>query len=255
MCNYKLFNKIIVATKKLSGNMNKHLKINRALYQYIIIYSITLFMLSCEKSTQTILSVPFSEKEIEVDGVIETKEWKQAILIENLISTWNKVDIDKTKFKAFVSTNYFNFYFNVVDSTLLTVPFEKELSVESEDRVELFFSKDTTLTEYYCIEIDPKGNTLDYLAKNYRNFNENWNFKSKKIAAKITDTGYIVEGRISLKELKELGISNPFYLGIFRADFKSNMSDDVTWFSWRKPSSLQPDFHIPSAFGKTILKY
>ena len=240
--------------KELSENMDKHLKINKVLYQYIIIFSVALFIFSCKKSSQSMLSVPFSEKEIKVDGVIEERGWKQAVLIENLISTWDKVDTDKTKFKAFVSTNYFNFCFNVRDSTLLTVPFEKELSVASEDRVELFFSNDTTLTKYYCIEIDPKGNVLDYSAKNYRNFSKAWNFKSKKIAARITDNGYIVEGKISLKELNELGLSNPFYLGVFRADFKSSKSDDVTWFSWRKPRSLKPDFHIPSAFGKTLLK-
>ncbi|MGI9551771.1 MAG: sugar-binding protein [Aurantibacter sp.] len=200
------------------------------------------------------LSVPFWEKEIKVDGVIDEGAWEQVSLIEKLVSPWDKDGSDKTKFRAFVSTNYFNFCFQVEDNTLITVPFEKELSVASEDRIELFFSNDTTLAKYYCIEIDPKGNVLDYSAKYYRDFSENWNFKSKKAATKITDTGYTVEGKISLKELNELGVSNPFYLVIFRGDFKRPKLDDVTWFSWIIPSSSQPDFHIPSTFGKILLK-
>jgi len=207
-----------------------------------------------EKLTQSIFSIPFSEKEIKVDGLIGEDVWEQAVLVENLFAPWEKNHADKTKFRAFVSKDYFNFYFQVADNTLITVPFEKELSVASEDRVELFFSNDTTLAKYYCIEIDPKGNVLDYSAKHYREFNENWNFQSKKVVAKITDASYFVEGKISLKELNELGISNTFYLGIFRADFKSHKPDEVTWFSWIKPDSSEPDFHIPSAFGKTIFE-
>lgn len=206
------------------------------------------------KKEKSMLSIPFSEKEIKIDGHIDEDDWEQAVSVESLFAPWEKNHSDKTKFRAFVSKNYFNFCFRVEDNTLITVPFEKELSVASEDRVELFFSNDTTLAKYYCIEIDPKGNVLDYVAKNYREFNDNWNFKSKKVGTKITDTSYIVEGKISLKELNELGISNTFYLGIFRADFKSHKSDDVTWFSWIKPDSSDPDFHIPSAFGKTVLQ-
>lgn len=227
---------------------------NKMLHWHILIFSVALIMFSCEKSTQSKLSVPFSEKEIKVDGAINEGAWEQAVLVENLHSPWDKNSMDKTKFKTFVTNNYFNFCFQVMDNTLITVPFENELSVASEDRVELFFSNDSTLTKYYCIEIDPNGNILDYSAKYYRVFSESWDFKSTIVATKITDIGYIVEGKISLKELHELGILNPFHLGVFRADFKSYKPDDITWFSWIKPSSSQADFHIPSAFGKTLLK-
>ena len=191
---------------------------------------------------------------MKVDGVIDEAEWEQAVSVENLVAPWEKNVLDKTKFQAFVSDDYFNFYFHVEDNTLTTVPFEKELSVASEDRVELFFSSDITLAKYYCIEMDPKGNILDYSAKHYREFDDKWDFKNKKIATKIMDGTYIVEGRILLEELNELGISDTFHLGIFRADFKSQKPDDVTWFSWIKPDSQDPDFHIPSAFGKTVLE-
>ena len=48
-----------------------------------------------------------------------------------------------------------------------------------EDRVELFFSNLTTLSEYYCIEIDPLGRILDYSAKHNRKFDENWDVKGR----------------------------------------------------------------------------
>ena len=211
-------------------------------------------MLSCKDSTQPFLAIPTLEKEITVDGVIGEEEWRQAVTIEGLLSPWGTDNLDNTNFKVFISDNYFNFCFYVEDTTLVTIPFKQELSVAAEDRVELFFSKDPNLSKYYCIEIDPKGNILDYSAEYYRHFKEDWGFKSKKVVANTTDVGYIIEGKISLKELHELGIVNPFYLGIFRADFKSSKSDDVTWFSWKKPNSSHPDFHIPSAFEKVLVK-
>lgn len=213
-----------------------------------------LLLISCSNSDEPKLSLPLLEKEIKVDGLIEKGEWEQAIVLENLVAPWKEEKRDKTRFRAFVSPKAFNFAFQVMDSTITTIPFENELSVESEDRVELFFSSDTSLMKYYCIEIDPMGNVLDYSAKYYREFNQSWNFNSKALASKITDNGYIVEGKISLNELNKLGLSNPFYLGIFRADFKSNMADEVTWFSWIKPKSASPDFHIRSAFGEAEWK-
>lgn len=232
--------------------MAKHLKMNDMFLKYVYFFSITLLISSCKSTTQ--LTIPLLEKEITEDGVINQQEWEQAVVLKNLNAPWGSDKEDKTTFRSFSSSTYFNFYFHVEDDTPVTVPFETELSVVVEDRVELFFSKDTTLTNYYGLEIDMKGKVLDYSAQYYRKFNNDWDFESKTISAKMTDTGYIVEGKILLQELKELGITNPFYLGVFRADFKSHKPNDVTWYSWIKPISLEPDFHIPSAFGKVIIK-
>jgi hypothetical protein len=93
---------------------------------------------------------------------------------------------------------------------------------------------------------------LDYSAQFYRKFNEQWNFENVDIAASMRDSGYSVEGRISLDVLKNMGIISNFYLGVFRADFRR--SGEVTWYSWILPKSIEPDFHIPSAFEKIYLK-
>lgn len=221
--------------------------------KYILILWLTIILFDCQKPEQSSLNIPFFDKELKVDGIISEREWKQGEMVDGLVAPWDTDYIDYTKFNAFVSNDYFNFCFNVIDSTLITLPFKDELTITREDRVELFFSSSTTLMNYYCIEIDPNGNVLDYSAKYYRDFGERWNFKSAEIATKITNQGYLIEGRILIDELKMLGISEEFYLGIFRADFKSQISDDVTWISWINPLSLNPYFHIPSALGRVTL--
>ncbi|WP_339923669.1 sugar-binding protein [uncultured Cyclobacterium sp.] len=223
------------------------------LSQYVS-FSVLLLLVSFAKSTESKFLIPYSENEITLDGEIETGEWEKFASLEHLTAPWENDSTDQTEFKAFVSADYFNFSFQVTDLTMTTVPFEKELSVASGDRVELFFASDTTLTNYYCVEMDPNGNVLDYSAEFYRDFDEAWDFKSTKVVTKVSETGYTLEGRISLKELTELGILNPFYLGIFRADFKKPQTTEVSWYSWVKPQNPTPDFHIPSAFGEAEFK-
>lgn len=223
-------------------------------YRYIVLISLTLIMASCAKPAHSNLTIPFIKKEINMDTTSEEEVWMQAVNLNNLIAPWENDSPDQTKFKAYVSQDYFNFIFEVVDHSLVTIPFEKELSVAGGDRVELFFASDSSLTEYYCIEMDPKGNILDYSAENYRKFNDQWDFESIQVSTKTTDKGYLVKGRISLTELEHLGISKSFFLGVFRADFKNSKTKEVSWYSWIKPRKSSPDFHIPSAFGKASLK-
>ena len=55
-------------------------------YRYILIFSVALLILSCEKRNQPSISVPFSEIEINVDGVVDEDVWEQAVLIKYLDS-------------------------------------------------------------------------------------------------------------------------------------------------------------------------
>ncbi|MBR9773827.1 MAG: hypothetical protein GYB55_02015 [Cytophagales bacterium] len=219
-------------------------------YRFIVSISVALILTSCAQSALTSLSFPFSEPEINIDAALGRDEWAKAVTLNGLIAPWENDNPDQTKFKAFISENYFNFIFQVEDNTLITQPFEKELSVAGGDRVELFFASNRSLNNYYCVEMDPNGNILDYSAENYRKFNEQWDFSSIEVSTKTTESGYVVEGKIALLELENLGIGNSFYLGVFRADFKNSKSKEVSWYSWVKPQKSSPDFHIPSAFGK-----
>lgn len=227
-------------------------KIHTPFAQHLQIATLALLLIACAQRAPAPLALPSLAEEIQVDARTDEGAWEQAWMLEGLISPWPGEEEDKTTFKAFASPGHFNFSFDVWDNSLTTVPFQNETSVEKEDRVELFFSNDTSLTTYYCIEIDPNGNTLDYSASFYRDFDKTWDFSSKELATRTTDKGYLVEGKISLNELSELGISFPFYVGIFRADFRPAVENAVTWFSWQRPKSKTPDFHIPSAFGEIV---
>jgi hypothetical protein len=185
-----------------------------------------------------------SEK-LTVDG--DLSDWPQTPFLSTLKAPWEDGKSDITFFNCYTLDQHFYFYFNTVDTTLTTFPFEEELSVIKGDRVELFFSETEDLSkDYYCIEMDPNGKVLDYKATFYRKFEEAWNFKSTELVAVITENGYLVEGKIAWEELRSLGIGENFYLGIFKADY--NGPEQVTWYSWVVPDSEEPDFHIASAF-------
>ena len=188
-------------------------------------------------------------REIVVNGILEKEEWASIDSIVGFLSPWSSAGKDQTIFKSFCSDSDFYFCFKVNDETLTTNGFTEESTVEQEDRVELFFSATSELNQYYCIEVDPLGRVLDYSAQYYRRFDDSWDFRQINISTHYTYQGYIVEGSISLSKLAKLGLKESFFLGIFRADFRSNRADDVIWYSWIEPKSQIPDFHIPTAFG------
>jgi hypothetical protein len=200
------------------------------------------------------ISLVFSDREIIIDGLNKKGEWESIDSIAGFSAPWSSIGYDQTVFKCFCSNTFFYFYFDVIDNTIITYNFEEELTVAKEDRVELFFSAKSDLSKYYCIEMDPLGRKLDYSAQFYRKFEETWNFNQVDIAARITPDGYVVEGRIPLSELENLGIKESFYLGIFRADFTGKRTDEVNWYSWIDPKCSAPDFHIPTALGKCSMK-
>lgn len=223
----------------------------------LFVYSAILSMaLSCGKQTSEFIDVEYNQAGIEPDGFIDDREWNKFNLISNLRSPWKSEIQDHAEFKCFLSDFHFNFCFSITDTTLVMKEYTNELSVAEGDRAELFFAPSSDLDKYYCMEIDPQGNILDYAAQYYRKFDYSWNFNQCDVSTKLAPTGYIVEGRISVSELKTLGLdfNKGFYLGVFRADFFEENTDSVTWLSWVIPRAKEPDFHIPSAFGKCKLK-
>jgi len=202
------------------------------------------------KNTVLILQKKLKEQHIILDGKLN--DWKQKPFLKYLTAPWKNNRKDKTKFDYKINNGYFYFYFKVIDSTLTITPYVNEKSVIKSDRVELFFSCDNTLSNYYCIEIDPKGFILDYHAQTYRKFRNDWNCESIEIASLINKQGYAIEGRISIKELQNSGIVDTCYLGVFRADLLNYKT--ANWYSWMIPNSDKPDFHIPSALKKISIE-
>jgi hypothetical protein len=90
----------------------------------------------------------------------------------------------------------------VTDTTIITYDYKEELMVTKEDRVELFFSAKSDLSQNFWVEIDPLGHILDYSAQYYRKFDEIRDLHQVDVATQYTLEGYIIEGRISLSKLK-----------------------------------------------------
>lgn len=178
-----------------------------------------------------------------------------SLSINGLYAPWDNLN-DETTFNCFVDKKNFYFIFNVIDTTITYVPnFSKESDVEIEDRVEIFFSPHKTMQPYYCAEIDPNGNVLDYKGLYYRILDYDWDFTSLLISTRLTENGYIVLGQIDLQELENLGIDlySGFYMGVFRADYKSDLT--VNWYSSVISNDEHPDFHKPEMlFFTKILK-
>jgi hypothetical protein len=182
-------------------------------------------------------------------------KWKIPCEEIALISPWeNNIDIKKTLFKCFATSDYFNFYFDVEDADIVNHKYQNKFSVEQNERVELYFSASLDLNNYYCIEIDSVGNILDYNAHYYRKMDYKWSIENIRIAASKTVEGYTVEGKIPLHIFDKLGIDmhKSFFMGVFRADFNRN-GDEIIWYSWKDPLSSKPDFHIKTAFGECLL--
>lgn len=197
-----------------------------------------------------------SDDLITIDGVQSEPVWDSASTITSFTNPWNKNVSPKTSFSMLKGNEHLYFYFNARDNEiLLESPFLKERDVEKEDRVELFFSKDRKMNEYYCFEMDAKGRTLSYSAQYYRQFNFDWNPpEGFIIATRIDPGGYSVEGAIPLKFIQGLSHNSELYFGVYRAEFNKQESTTIeNWLTWIDPKTTSPDFHVPTSLGKLIL--
>ncbi len=165
--------------------------------------------------------------------------------IDGLHAPWDGLD-DNTSFRCFADSSFFYFLYEVEDSTMtFSDDFPEERVVDTEDRVEIFFSPGPDMERYYCAEIDPLGRVMDYSCEYYARMDYGWDFTTLSAAGWLTSGGYAVAGRISLDELKSLGIDPHagFHMGIFRADFHPDGT--VNWYSHVETDDTAPDFHRP----------
>ena len=196
------------------------------------------------------------KNDLQIDGSINEKSWKTCDEIKNLICPWDSYCGGTAKFRAGYDKNFFYFSFHVTDRIGSYLPQKNEMAVVSGDRVEIFFSADDSMSNYYCLEIAPNGNLLDYQASYHRKFNNTWNVQGKKIIGKPNKTGYMVEGKIPVDFFRLLTGSKAslqgsvIRAGVFRARKKNTSNKDpFTWYSWIDPKVANPDFHVPSALG------
>ena len=219
-----------------------------------------IFLLTAQQPSK-VYEVQHVTADFEITGRGDHATWDKSGLLTDFTLPWNQELAQPTSFRALWSDQYYYFLYHVVDLDIVA-PSEArdEVNVLPSDRIEIFFKVNDAMDPYYCLEMDSKGRVLDYEGRFYRNSNFEWDWPAEEIdvKAQLTPDGYSVEGKISLKSLRELGIINPdesLSAGLFRGDyFHVNAGKtSVRWISWVIPDSSKPDFHIPSAFGKLAL--
>ena len=196
----------------------------------------------------------FNKNNIILDGIPGDKAWGGSMLLKDFKLPWSDEIPQVTIFQALYDSNTLYCYYKAMDKNLVIKDsLNNEIDIASEDRVELFLSKDNTLKEYFCFEIDPLGRVLDYKASYYRKFEDQWDVEGIQVADKIDSESYQIEVAIPLKTIAEMGldISKEFFVGLFRADFE-NLAPGIkeNWISWVDLGTTTPDFHLPEAFGK-----
>jgi hypothetical protein len=194
---------------------------------------------------------------IQVDGRLNEPVWDTAERQTHFLYPWSNRTAPATEFRALADDERLYFAFQVSDREVVVVKdFAGESSLDQEDRVEVFFARDATLSRYFCLEIDPLGRVHDYAASHYRKFDSSWNCPGLRAAGRIAQGGYTVEASIPLTTLSEL-MGRPVLpgsslrIGLFRAEFRQGALGDAAdnWLSWVKPDVPKPDFHVPSAFA------
>ncbi len=200
-------------------------------------------------------------EKIILDGVLSEVAWEEANSMTGFTLPWENNESQLTEFKALYDNDNFYFSFAVVDTEVVVLDsIDTEEYLVYEDRVEIYFAFDDSLSEpYYCIEVDPKGRFLDYRATFPRQFEFDVDWGSIKAESVLTDYGYVVEASVSLDDMKHLGykINNDktiLKVAVFRADFEKENSDTLVerWQAWIDPNLDEPDFHVPATFGDFI---
>jgi hypothetical protein len=227
-------------------------------YLYFVLIVILALVGCTSQNGPTYLVKQINQSDGKV-GPLNTVDWSQANLLNDLISPWREAP-SNTTFQALWDDQYFYFKFAVLeDNILIYRDQDLEEEVVGSERVEIFFRQDEELNPYYCLEMDASGRVYDYKAAHYREFVREWSWPRDQlmVEASQSEDGYTVAGKISLVSLKELGLlkENKLQAGLFRGRCLQAGGDDSSfhWISWVHPETDQPDFHVASSFGELVL--
>ena len=221
-----------------------------------MLVSLAGILVCCQHEKTHQVVVHTGDNLITINGAGDDAAW-QGIHQIALTNPWGELS-PKTTLTLTADSRNLYFFFDVDDGEILLVPeFTRKRDVEKEDRVELFFSKDKKMNDYYCFEIDAEGRTLSYRCSYYRIFDFDWEPPAGyHVVCQIRHGGYSVEGCIPMDFLRGfVQKGNQIYFGAYRAEF-SRKDDQIieNWQSWINPATPEPDFHVPTSLGVMILK-
>ena len=224
-------------------------------------YLISIVFNADRLNGQTYSVKKISPGSINVNGKGNAVAWAGANVLTNFTYPWESETAPVTSFAALWDGQWlYSLYHVKHDSVITYVNKNDKLEAGASDRVEIFLKTDDKMSPYYCLELDASGRVLDYSAAYYRKMNYNWQWPKEQLIVKTSRTqdGYIVETAIGIQSLKELELlkNNRLQIGLFRAECKDikHGKSDLRWLSWIKPQSVEPVFHIPSAFGILMLE-
>ena len=218
------------------------------------------------------------QAKIRLDGRLDEPEWSRANVERHFIFPWKKADAPPTEFLAFCDDQYLYFAFRVEDADIVVLDKLRDKQDEVfEDRVEMIFSRDEQMQDYFCLEIDSRGRVFDYRASYYRQLDPKWHCEGVEAAGVPTAKGYVVEGRIPLATLVEMGFPTTRRPGgndslravsgriqprpqrqargaagdrsTIAAASSTALRRIEEWISWIDPKTPEPDFHVPSSLG------
>jgi hypothetical protein len=212
---------------------------------------------------------------ITIDGHADEPSWAHAAVERNFVFPWTHARA-RTEFRALWDDRSLYFTFRVQDADLVVLDrLRDEQDAVFEDRVEIFFSRDEQMKDYYCVEIDSRGRVYDYRGAFYRRFDPAWHLEGLEVRGSTRPGGYEIEGRIPLMRLSEFGLSAvrpgaKLRWGLYRAEFSHDRSGRAAqqrpslhtlgresegpppiedWASWIDPHTKEPDFHVPASLG------
>ena len=199
-------------------------------------------------------------QDLVIDGEGHDPLWESANELTDFSYPWQDGTPSMTSFKALHSETWLYCLFTVSDSAVkVFVKDNHKREAVRSDRAEIFFMADSSMSPYYCLEIDPLARVFDCKGEFYRKLDTSWSWPEGQLVVMShrNENGYTIEIAISKNSLTELRLlnNNELTAGLYRADCIALVNDHATfrWISWVKPDSDKPDFHIPSSFGKMIL--
>ncbi len=188
--------------------------------------------------------------------------WDKAEVLDDFCFPWLDESAPRTVFRSVWNSDHFHFKFNVTDTDLvLASGVDAKERVMGSDRAEIFISTGPELKPYYGLEIDPRGQVLSYRGEFQCDMDWNWTCSGLRTTASYDENGYVVEGSMPMSTLKQMQCLHEddegqyMTAGLFRGEFSHGDNSEVVenWIAWVDPNVKQPNFHVPSAFGKLRL--
>ncbi|PSU43019.1 endoxylanase [Photobacterium frigidiphilum] len=210
-------------------------------------------------------SVNFTQQAPVIDGKGLDTVWGNAQSLTDFSFPWRTDSAPATEFKALWDHDAIYFRY-VLEDQHLAIGTDPKRAILDSDRAEIFLAKDPQLTVYYTMEVDLKARVFsakasyDLVKKKRATLDSSWNWQGLVTKASITDNGYIVEGKLPITTITELGLwqdeaQSELLCALMRAEFTplKDGNIDMGWMTWVDPKTTKPNFHNPDTFGSCKL--